>query len=128
MGLRDDILNGMAEAAAVVAEIGELVTMQIATAGSYDPVAGSTTPGETLTQQARAILDNYGLQSSGTQYSDGTQIMRDDKKLFLPAAQLDWPPTLETTVTASGKAWQVISVQTINPTGDVLAYELQVRR
>ncbi|WP_312910936.1 hypothetical protein [Stutzerimonas nitrititolerans] len=138
MSLRAEILDGMAEAAAVVAEIGELVTLQIVTAGGYDPVTGVATPGEAKTQQARAILDNYNLQSSGQQYADGTQILRDDKKLFLPMLQrvddaeilkpLEWPPTPETTVTASGQAWKIISIQTINPTGDVLAYELQVRR
>lgn len=128
MGLRDDILSGMAEATAVVAEIGELVTLQNVTAGGYDPVTGSVSPGETRVQTARGILDNYNLQSSGTQYADGTQIMRDDKKLFLPAAGLEWPPTLETTVIASGQAWRVVSIQITNPTGDVLAYELQMRR
>ncbi len=138
MSLRAEILDGMAEAAAVVAEIGELVTLQIVTAGGYDPVTGVATPGETKTQQARAILDNYNLQSSGQQYADGTQILRDDKKLFLPMLQrvddaeilqpLEWPPSPETTVTASGQTWKIISIQTINPTGDVLAYELQVRR
>lgn len=138
MSLRAEILEGMAEAAAVVAEIGELVTLEITTPGGYDPVTGVTVPGETKSQQARAILDNYSLQSSGTQFADGTQIMRDDKKLFLPAMQsvtdpavmapLAWAPNLETKVTAAGKLWKVISIQTINPTGDLLAYELQVRR
>ncbi|GEM_PF-277256 len=138
MSLRAEILDGMAEAAAVVAEIGDLVTLEVSTPGGYDPVTGLTAPGETRTQQARAILDNYGLQSSGQQYADGTQIMRDDKKLFLPAIQsvidpavmapLEWAPTLETKVTAAGQVWKVISIQAINPTGDVLAYELQVRR
>ncbi|WP_312141193.1 hypothetical protein [Stutzerimonas nitrititolerans] len=138
MSLRAEILDGMAEAAAVVAEIGDLVTLEVSAPGGYDPVTGLTAPGETRTQQARAILDNYGLQSSGQQYADGTQIMRDDKKLFLPAIQsvidpavmapLEWAPTLETKVTAAGQVWKVISIQAINPTGDVLAYELQVRR
>lgn len=138
MGLRAEILDGMAEAAAVVAEIGDLVTLEVSTPGGYDPITGVTTPGETKTQQARAILDNYNLQSSGTQFSDGTQILRDDKKLFLPYMQdpegagtmkpLDWAPTLETRVSAAGQLWKVISIQTINPTGDLLAYELQVRR
>lgn len=138
MGLRTEILDGMAEAAAVVAEIGELVTLTLVEPGEYDPVTGTSVPGSTKTQQARAILDNYNLQSSGTQYADGTQILRDDKKLFLPAMQdvesagamkpLEWPPTLAATVTASGHEWKIISIQTINPTGDVLAYELQVRR
>lgn len=138
MSLRAEILDGMAEAAAVVAEIGDLVTLEVSTPGGYDPVTGVATPGESKTQSARAILDNYNLQSSGTQFADGTQILRDDKKLFLPAMQdvdatgamkpLDWAPTLETKVTAAGQLWKVISIQTINPTGDLLAYELQVRR
>ena len=128
MGVREDILAGMAEAAAEIAEIGELVTFNQAVASSYDPVTGISTAMPPLTQSARAILDNYGLQSSGTTYADGTQIERGDKKLFIPAAQLEWAPTLTTTASASGHVWQVISVQTINPTGDVLAYELQVRR
>lgn len=128
MGLRTEILDGMAEAAAVVAEIGELVTLTLVEPGEYDPVTGTSTIGSAKTQQARAILDNYNLQSSGTQYADGTQILRDDKMLFIPAEQLEWPPTLAANVTASGHEWQIISIQTINPTGDVLAYELQVRR
>lgn len=128
MGLRTEILGGMAEAAAVVAEIGELVTLTLVEPGGYDPVTGVSTPGASKSQSARAILDNYSAQSAGQQYADGTQILRDDKMLFIPAEQLEWPPTLAATVTASGHEWQIISIQTINPTGDVLAYELQVRR
>lgn len=128
MGLRAEILEGMAEAAAVVAEIGELVTLTVTEPGSYDPITGTSQPGTTKTQQPRAILDNYSAQSAGAQYADGTQIMRDDKKLFIPAEQLEWPPTLATLVTAADSDWSVISIQTINPTGDTLAYELQVRR
>lgn len=128
MGLRTEILDGMAEAAAVVAEIGDLITLELVEKGEYDPIAGTWSSGTTREQQPRAILDNYSLQSSGQQYAGGTQILRDDKRLFIPASELEWPPTLATTATLSGEVWQIISIQTINPTGDVLAYELQVRR
>ena len=128
MGLRDEVLEGAAEALAVVEEIGETITLTLEQAGGYDPVTGSMTPGITLTQTARAILDNYNLQSSGTQFSDGTMIMRDDKKFFFGAAGLEWAPTLETKITAAGQVWTVVAVSTLNPTGEVLAYELQVRR
>lgn len=75
-----------------------------------------------------AILDNYSLQSSGTQHADGSMIKRDDKKIFFGAAGLEWPPTLETTITAAGQVWTVVAVSTLNPTGEVLAYEVQGRR
>lgn len=128
MSLRDEILEGAAEALAVVEEIGETITLTLEQVGGYDPVTGSMTPGITLTQTARAILDNYNLQSSGTQFSDGTMIMRDDKKFFFGAAGLEWAPTLETKITAAGQVWTVVAVSTLNPTGEVLAYEVQGRR
>ncbi|MDH0157354.1 MULTISPECIES: hypothetical protein [Stutzerimonas stutzeri subgroup] len=128
MSLRDEILEGAAEALAVVEEIGETITLTLEQAGGYDPVTGSVTPGQTLTQTAKAILDNYTLQSSGTQYADGSMILRDDKKIFFGAAGLEWPPTLETTITAAGQVWKVVAVSTLNPTGEVLAYEVQGRR
>lgn len=128
MALRDEVLEGAAEALSVVEEIGETITLTLEQPGSYDPVTGASTPGATLTQTARAILDNYSLQSSGTQYADGSMILRDDKKIFFGAAGLDWPPTPETTITAAGQAWKVVAVSTLNPTGEVLAYEVQGRR
>ncbi|EWC39549.1 hypothetical protein [Stutzerimonas stutzeri] len=127
MALRDEILAGAAEALAVVEEIGELITLTLVQPGSYDPVTGENTPGATLTQTVRAVLDNYSPQSSGTQYADGTMIKRDDKKFFFGAAGLEWAPTLETTITAAGQVWQIVSIVTLNPTGDVLAYEVQGR-
>ena len=128
MGLRDEVLEGAAEALAVVEEIGDLITLSLEQPGTYDPVSGGMTPGITVTQTARAILDNYSLQSSGTQYADGSTIKRDDKNIFFGAAGLEWPPTLETKITAAGQVWTVVAVSTLNPTGDLLAYELQVRR
>ena len=128
MSLRDEILEGAAEALAVVEEIGETITLTLEQAGGYDPVTGTVTPGHTLTQTTKAILDNYNLQSSGTQYADGSMILRDDKKIFFGAAGLEWPPTLETTITAAGQVWTIVAVSTLNPTGDVLAYEVQGRR
>lgn len=128
MSLRDEILEGAAEALAVVQEVGELITLTLEQPGEYDPVTGAETPGVTLTQTARAVLDNYNLQSSGTQYSDGTMILRDDKKFFFPAAGLEWEPTLATKITAAGQIWQVVSISTLNPTGETLAYEVQGRR
>ena len=128
MSLRDEILQGAAEALAVVEEIGETITLTLEQVGSYDPVTGETTPSQTLTQTTKAILDNYSLQSSGTQYADGSMIKRDDKKFFFGAAGLEWAPTLETKITAAGQLWQVVSVSTLNPTGETLAYEVQGRR
>lgn len=128
MSLRDEILQGAAEALAVVEEIGETITLTLEQVGGYDPVTGETTPGQTLTQTTKAILDNYSLQSSGTQYADGSMIKRDDKKIFFGSAGLEWPPTLETTITAAGQVWTVVAVSTLNPTGEVLAYEVQGRR
>lgn len=128
MALRDEVLEGAAEALAVVEEIGELITLTLEQPSEYDPVTGETTPGATLTQTVRAILDNYTLQSSGTQYADGSMILRDDKKFFFGAAGLEWAPTLETTITAAGQVWKVVAVSTLNPTGEVLAYEVQGRR
>lgn len=128
MSLRYEILQGAAEALAVVEEIGETITLTLEQVGGYDPVTGETTPGQTLTQTTKAILDNYNLQSSGTQYADGSMIKRDDKKIFFGAAGLEWPPTLETTITAAGQVWTVVAVSTLNPTGEVLAYEVQGRR
>jgi uncharacterized protein RhaS with RHS repeats len=128
MALRDEVLVGAAEALAVVEEIGELITLTLEQPGEYDPVTGETTPGVTLSQTARAILDNYTLQSSGTQYADGSMIKRDDKKIFFGAAGLEWPPTLSVKITAAGQVWQIVSISTLNPTGDVLAYEIQGRR
>lgn len=127
MALLDDILDGAAEALAVVTEIGETVTLNKTEPGEYDPVTGQV-GGATVTQTAKAVLDNYSLQSSGTQYSDGSMILRDDKKFLIPADGLAWAPTLETTITAAGQLWQVVSISTLNPTGAVLAYEIQGRR
>jgi len=128
MGLRDEVLEGAAEALAVVEEIGDLITLSLEQPGAYDPVSGSMTPGIAVTQTVRSILDNYSLQSSGTQYADGSMIKRDDKKLLFGSAGLEWAPTLETKITAAGQVWAVVAVSTLNPTGDLLAYELQVRR
>lgn len=119
----------------LIGEFGQTATLRDEIPGEFDPVTGSITPGTIVDQSAQAILQDYGLQQSGTSYSAGTEIRQGDKKIMVAAlttvdgqpAQLS-PPKMTTKVIAGGATWTIVNIKETNPAGTPLLYEIQGRR
>lgn len=119
----------------LIAEFGQTVILRDETPGEFDPVTGGSTPSVIIDQPAQAILQDYGLQQSGTSYAAGTEIRQGDKKIMVAAlttiegqsVQLT-PPQLSTKVIAGGIVWTIVNIKEINPAGTPLLYEIQGRR
>lgn len=119
----------------LIAEFGQTVILRDETPGEFDPVTGGSTPSVLADQPAQAILQDYGLQQSGTSYAAGTEIRQGDKKIMVAALvagedgpkQLT-PPQLTTLVIAGGVTWTIVNIKETNPAGTPLLYEIQGRR
>ena len=108
----------------MITEFGQPVIIRAATAGEYDPDAGSA-PSDSITEQtALGIL----LDFTGQEFQNNSLIKQGDKKLKIAAQGLAWVPDLLNKVIVQGRTWSIVPpLKEINPAGTPILYELQVR-
>ncbi len=61
-------------------------------------------------------------------YIDGETIRAGDQRVFISAKGLTVPPEIEGLVLRGSELWKIISIKPLNPNGQVILYELQVRQ
>ena len=106
---------------------GQAMTLTRVSAGTYDPVAGTTTGSATSTYTVYGITTNY---NSLTRLASGNRpdslILSGDKQAIIDAVSV--VPLPGDTLTIKGVVWQVIAVDAVEPDGTAYIYKAQVRK
>lgn len=106
---------------ALLADLGESLTLVSVTAGAYNTATSSVT--ETTA--------NYTFTGAVTSYNsreiDGTLIQSGDRKVIVAASGLAVVPKISDKVTGIGDTVRVVNVRTLRESGETVAYVLQVR-
>lgn len=116
-----------AEAADMIAEFGQAVTLTRIAAGTYDPATGTSTP-STSTQAGKGVI----LPLSPMKKAAGTNIPEGAQQLLLSALKADGSvlvvPHVDDNVTlASGEVMQIIAVDPLTPAGVAVLYDCIVK-
>lgn len=125
MGAYDSDIQTAAE---LIKEFGEACTLV-----RFVPVAGAkdwepAEPTDELLPVHAAFL-NFNLQTSGTTYWNGTEVLTGDKKVLIAAAGLAWDPELQGQVRrADGSVWKIQNVKLLDPNGQKILFTAQVRK
>ncbi len=108
-------------ASQMLAEFGQLVTLRKAGIGTYDPSTGKNTrPAVNDVQVHGAVFDYPPGQVNGP----GGLIQGGDRRLLLEAGTA---PSLEDRVIVGPVEYIIKGFQTINPSGAVVMYDIQLK-
>ena len=106
----------------LIAKYGKNVTFTKTTAGTFDPVTG-TTIGSTSTDTVVKIAPPAAVDVAEV---NGTSIQTGDLKVSVAA--LDYTPDINQTVTIDGATYDVVSVSPVYSGELVALYDCQVRK
>ncbi len=117
--------SAIALAKKLIKKNGQLVTLRGFTAGAAPDPAKPWKPGAPAAQDQtiEAVFLDYEQR-----YIDGQTIRTGDQRVFMPAEGLTAPPEVEGLVLRGTEVWKVIAVKPLNPNGQAIMYELQVRQ
>jgi len=117
--------SAIALAKKLIKKNGQAVTLRGFTAGSAPDPDKPWKPGANLpsNQSIEAVFLDYEQR-----YIDGETIRTGDQRVFMPAEGLTTPPEVEGLVVRGAELWKIIAVKPLNPNGQAIMYELQVRQ
>ena len=110
------------DAVELITEFGQAITLtkQGNESGGFDPVTGDVIAAQpNVTVSGVGVLVNYKSDEV-----DNTNILAGDAKII---CSLTGTPEINMTLPFNGKAWRVINITTLQPSGTVVMYTLQVR-
>lgn len=108
-----------ATATELLTEFGKALQLRRASAGTYDPVTGTTT-GATIT-----YADIIGIFIRITQdYAATNEVQQGDRLMVIGPSVA---PQMTDKVVVGASALTIVNIVPINPAGTPLAYKLQVR-
>lgn len=112
---------------AMLAAKGQTVTLTARTAGTYDPATGAAAI-TTGTQSAKAVI----LPISAFRKASNAVIVEGDENMLLAAlntsgAALTAPKVDSTVTDANGKAYTLVSIETLAPAGLPVLFDCIVR-
>lgn len=108
------------EAAATLAEDGQVVTLRRVTPGTYDPATGAVS-------NTTSDVSRYGVvfdYSDGLSNMAGTIIQQGDKRLLMEAGTI---PDMNDVVLVGGVQYGIAGIKEVNPAGTVVLYDIQLR-
>lgn len=117
--------SAIALAKKLIKKNGQAVTLRGFTAGAAPDPTKPWKPGGNVAadQPIEAVFLDYEQR-----YIDGQTIRMGDQRVFMPADGLTAPPEVEGLVLRGSEVWKVIAVKPLNPNGQAIMYELQVRQ
>lgn len=108
----------------LITKKGQTVTLRSYVVTPPDPAtpweAGSTAD---VDQTPSAVFLDYAQD-----YIDGTVIKRGDQRVFIAAADLTTPPTANGIILRGAETWKIQAIGPLNPAGDPIMYDIQVRQ
>lgn len=117
--------SAIALAKKLIKKNGQAVTLRGFTAGAAPDPAKPWKPGGNVAadQTIEAVFLDYEQR-----YIDGQTIRMGDQRVFMPAEGLTAPPEVDGQVLRSAEVWKIVAVKPLNPNGQAIMYELQVRQ
>ncbi|XAI94570.1 head-to-tail stopper [Pseudomonas phage vB_Pa-PAC4] len=117
--------SAIALAKKLIKKNGQAVTLRGFTTNAAPDPAKPWKPGGNVAadQTIEAVFLDYEQR-----YIDGQTIRMGDQRVFMPAESLTAPPEVEGLVLRGLEVWKVIAVKPLNPNGQAIMYELQVRQ
>ena len=127
MGVYDEDIQDAKE---LIAESGEVSTIRRTTPGVPNPAKPWEPVVPVVTNvQVTAVWLNYAFKSSGEAYTNGSLVKTGDKKVLVAA--LDLPSGLTVSdqiVREGGELYKIENIKLLDPNGQRILYELQVRQ
>lgn len=117
--------NAIALAKKLIAKNGQMVTLQgFSDADPADPDKpwrpGAAAPSN---QPIEAVFLDYEQK-----YIDGETVRTGDQRVFIPAEGLTAPPDPRGTILRGVEVWKIVGLKPLNPNGQAVMYEAQVRQ
>ncbi|HIF54730.1 MAG TPA: hypothetical protein EYF94_02665 [Porticoccaceae bacterium] len=117
--------NMAATATNLLTKLGQTVTVT-RSHGEFDPDTGKFTPVINLVFTGKGAVIDYAFNKTGnTSTTKGTSVIESDKVFLLQAGN---EPKNGDRVTLLDGDMDVIAVEPLSPAGEVVIYELQLRR
>jgi len=103
------------------------MTLTRVSAGTYDPVAGTTTGSTSTAYTVYGITTNYNSQTRLTsQMRPDSLILAGDKLAIIDAVSV--VPVPGDTLTIAGEVWKIIAVDSVAPAGVSYLFKCQARK
>lgn len=117
--------SAIALAKKLITKNGQAVTLRsfTATAGTDPDMPWKPGANAPVNQTIEAVFLDYEQR-----YIDGETIRAGDQRVYMPAEGLTTPPEVEGLVLRGSDPWKIISIKPLNPNGQAIMYELQVRQ
>lgn len=111
--------------ARLVTKKGQSVTLRSFTAGAPADASKPWKPGSNaaVDQTVDAVFLDYAQD-----YIDGDMVRQGDQRVFIAASGLSSDPEVEGVVVRGSEVWKIITVRPLNPGGQKIMFELQVRQ
>lgn len=117
----------IATAERLIAKNGELVTLRNYTAAAPpDPSMPWKPGGNSPNDQpdVAAVFLDYNQK-----WVDGTVIQQGDRRVLMPGADVSEPSRLSgQIIRGSGETWNIENVKPLDPNGQIIIYDIQVRQ
>lgn len=120
--------SSIALAKRLIKKKGQQVTLRSLTATAAPDPAKPWYPGANVPVNWTVDAVFLGYEQK---YIDGEQVQMGDQQVYMPAADLlgaQINPEEEGLVIRGTETWKIIKVKPLNPAGDPVMYELQVRQ
>lgn len=124
MGILDGPLRSVSKQ--LMDQFGTQVTLERETGGSYDTSTREVTGGSAGSQTVRGTLEKYKARYGQT--ADDGHIESGDRKLTIPALDLDWVPEVGDQATLEGQEFEILDAHPVYSGDEVTLYELHLRR
>lgn len=102
-----------------ISRFGQDVIVRAISAGAYDPATGTNTTTSSDTTRKGLVFEPTGDK-------EGNDLIKDaEKDLYLEASTP--APELDDKIVIGGTTYEILSIKTIGPSGQALAFHLELR-
>lgn len=117
--------SAIALAKRLITKNGQAVTLRSFSAGAAPDPAKPWKPGTNTPVDQPAVAVFLGYEQ---RYVDGDTVRTGDQRVFVSASGLTSAPEVEGLVLRGSEQWKIVTIKPLNPNGQQIMYELQVRQ
>lgn len=117
--------SAIALAKRLITKNGQAVTLRTFTQVEGTDPNKPWKPGGKVQQDLPAVAVFLDYEQK---YVDGDTVRMGDQRVFVPASGLTTAPEVDGVVLRGSEQWKIITIKPLNPNGQQIMYELQVRQ